>query len=231
MEIDVVTIFPDFYAALDVSLLGKARGRGLVEIRVHDLRRWTDDAHRSVDDAPYGGGPGMVMSPEPWGRALDALAPPATERQPLLVVPTPSGRPFTQATARAWSGEPWLVFAPARYEGLDARVVTDAARRMRVAEVSIGDYVLAGGDAAVLVIVEALARLVPGFMGNPDSVVEESFTDGLLEAPAYTRPPVWRGLEVPAVLRSGDHAAVAAWRAEQARRRTAQHRPDLLDEG
>jgi tRNA (guanine37-N1)-methyltransferase len=233
LVIEVVTIFPDYYGPLDVSLLGKARAAGLVDVRVHDLRTWTDDVHRTVDDAPYGGGPGMVMSPEPWGRALDALVPPASAALPLLVVPTPSGRPFRQDDARAWAQQAWLMFAPARYEGLDARVVEHARTRMPVAEVSIGDYVLAGGDAAVLVMIEAVARLLPGFMGNEQSPLEESFetdADGhrLLEAPAYTRPASWRGLDVPDVLLSGDHANVARWRAEQARRRTAENRPDLL---
>src|SRR5947209_1591848 len=228
MRIDVISIFPEYLAALELSLLGKARDRGLVDLHVHDLRRWTDDVHRTVDDTPYGGGPGMVMRPEPWGRALDAVAP-ADGEQPLLVVPTPSGRRFTQADAREWAGQPWLVFAPARYEGLDARVVEDARRRMRVEEVSIGDYVLAGGEAAVLVIVEAVARLLPGFMGNADSTADESFEGGLLEAPAYTRPATWRGLDVPAVLTSGDHAAIAAWRRQTAVERTRQTRPDLLE--
>jgi tRNA (guanine37-N1)-methyltransferase len=249
LRIDVVTIFPDYYAALDLSLLGKARERGLLDVRVHDLRQWTDDVHRTVDDSPYGGGPGMVMRPEPWGRALDEViggAPPETQGRALddviggaagggvrLVIPTPSGRRFTQADATAWSGERRLVFAPARYEGIDARVAEDARRRMPVDEVSIGDYVLAGGDVAVLVMVEAVARLLPGFMGNAASPVEESFAvpaDGgaLLEAPAYTRPPSWRDLDVPPVLLSGDHAAIARWRAEESRRRTAQNRPDLL---
>jgi tRNA (guanine37-N1)-methyltransferase len=231
LEIDIVTIFPGYFAALDVSLLGKARERGLLEVRVHDLRDWTDDVHRTVDDAPYGGGPGMVMAPEPWGRALDAVA--GTGAPPRLVIPTPSGRPFTQADARAWAGERRLAFAPARYEGIDARVAEDARRRMPVEEVSIGDYVLAGGEAAVLVIVEAVARLLPGFMGNAASPVTESFAEtaepsGVLEAPAYTRPATWRGLEVPPVLLSGDHAAIERWRREESRRRTAEQRPDLL---
>ena len=233
MRIDVISIFPEYLAALELSLLGKARDRGLLDLHVHDLRTWTDDVHRTVDDTPYGGGPGMVMRPEPWGRALDEVVPEAGD-QPLLVVPTPSGRRFTQADAQAWANQPWLVFAPARYEGLDARVVDDARRRMPVEEVSIGDYVLAGGEAAVLVIVEAVARLIPGFMGNAASPVEESFAaapDGrpLLEAPAYTRPASWRGLEVPPVLTSGDHAAVAAWRREAALERTRELRPDLLE--
>jgi tRNA (guanine37-N1)-methyltransferase len=225
LQVDVVTIFPDYFAALDVSLLGKAREAGLVDIRVHDLREWTDDVHRSVDDAPYGGGPGMVMAPEPWGRALDAVAGDGAR----LVIPTPSGRRFVQDDARRWAlDRSPLVFAPARYEGIDARVADWARERMPVEELSIGDYVLAGGEAAVAVMVEATARLLPGFMGNAESPLEESFEGGLLEAPAYTRPKAWRGLEVPPVLMSGDHAAVARWRDEQARRRTETHRPDLL---
>jgi tRNA (guanine37-N1)-methyltransferase len=232
MRVDIVTIFAAYFGPLDVSLLGKARERGLVDLRVHDLREHTDDIHRSVDDSPYGGGPGMLMRPEPWGRALDAVLaePPEEVDVPLLVVPTPSGRRFTQADAQAWAAEPWLVFACGRYEGIDARVVDDAARRMRVAEVSIGDYVLAGGEAAVLVIVEAVARLLPGFMGNAESAVDDSFaaSAGRLEAPAYTRPPSWRGHDVPEVLLSGDHAAIARWRRDASLRRTRDQRPDLL---
>jgi len=224
---DVVTIFPDYFGVLDVSLLGKARAAGLLDVRVHDLRQWTDDVHRTVDDAPFGGGPGMVMTPEPWGRALDALC--GGDVAPRVVIPTPSGRPFRQDDARRWAEERRpLVFAPSRYEGIDARVADYARGRMPVDEVSIGDYVLAGGEAAVVVMIEAVARLLPGFMGNEDSPLEESFADGLLEAPAYTRPASWRGLEVPAVLLSGDHAAIERWRREQAQRRTEANRPDLL---
>jgi len=228
MRVDIITIFPDYFGALDVSLLGKARERGLVDVAVHDLREHTDDVHRSVDDAPYGGGPGMLMRPEPWGHALDAVLA-ASSAAPLLVVPTPSGRRFTQADALAWSAESWLVVACGRYEGIDARVVADAATRMRVEEVSIGDYVLAGGEVAALVIVEAIARLLPGFMGNAASPLDDSFsTDaGRLEAPSYTRPSSWRGLAVPEVLLSGDHAAIAQWRDEESLRRTRERRPDL----
>jgi tRNA (guanine37-N1)-methyltransferase len=233
LAIDVVTIFPDYFAPLEVSLLGKARSRGLLDVRVHDLREWTDDVHRTVDDAPYGGGPGMVMAPEPWGRALDALVS-EDDGDTRLVVPTPSGRLFTQADAHVWAQDRHLVIACGRYEGIDARVAEDARRRMQVDEVSLGDYVLAGGEVAALVVIEAVARLLPGFMGNAASVVEESFAHGpdgrrLLEAPAYTRPATWRGLEVPSVLVSGDHAAVERWRREESLRRTEQHRPDLVD--
>jgi tRNA (guanine37-N1)-methyltransferase len=230
LRIDVVTIFPDYFGPLEVSLLGRARERGLLEVRVHDLRTWTDDVHRTVDDSPYGGGPGMLMRPEPWGRALDAIAG-STAPPPRLIVPTPSGRRFGQADAQAWAAEPWLVVACGRYEGIDARVAEDARRRMPVEEVSIGDYVLAGGEAAALVIVEAVARLLPGFMGNAGSTADDSFSgelSGLLEAPAYTRPSTWRDLDVPAVLLSGDHAEIARWRRDTARQRTASLRPDLL---
>ena len=233
MLVDVVTIFPDYLAPLQVSLLGKAQDRGLLEVRVHDLRTWTDDVHRTVDDAPYGGGPGMVMKPEPWGQALDAvLAAGGPAEAPVLLVPTPSGTPFTQQLAQELAGEPWLAFACGRYEGIDSRVLEAAGERMRVLEVSLGDYVLAGGEVAVLVVVEAVARLLPGVLGNAESHRDDSFAPGemagLLEGPVYTRPPVWRGREVPGVLQSGDHARIARWRREQALRRTARRRPDLL---
>jgi tRNA (guanine37-N1)-methyltransferase len=227
MRIDIVTIFPEYLAPLRQSLLGKAIERGDVELRVHDLRGWTDDVHRTVDDAPYGGGPGMVMLPEPWGRALDELAP-AGEAQPRLLIPSPTGLPFTQAMARDLADEPWLMLACGRYEGIDARVAEYAARRMPVDEISIGDYVLAGGEAAVLVIVEAVTRLLPGVLGNAESAADDSFSDGLLEGPAYTRPAHWRGLPVPDVLLSGNHGEIARWRAERSRLRTEQRRPDLL---
>jgi tRNA (guanine37-N1)-methyltransferase len=231
--VDVVTIFPEYLAPLGVSLLGKARERGLLDVRVHDLRTWTSDVHRTVDDAPYGGGPGMVMKPEPWGQALDAVvAAGGPVPVPRLVVPTPGGRPFDQALAVELAAEPWLAFACGRYEGIDARVTEHAAERMRVDEVSLGDYVLAGGEVAVLVVVEAVARLLPGVLGNAASFEDDSFSGaamaGLLEAAPYTRPPVWQGREVPAVLLSGDHAAVARWRRDEALRRTAARRPDLL---
>jgi tRNA (guanine37-N1)-methyltransferase len=223
-HITVVTIFPEYLAPLRQSLLGKAAERGLVDIAVHDLRTWTDDVHRTVDDAPYGGGPGMVMRPEPWGRALEEVRRPGTR----LVVPTPAGRPFTQALAAEWATEPGLVFACGRYEGIDQRVADWAAEAGPVSEVSIGDYVLAGGESAVLVMVEAVTRLLPGVVGNRESVEFDSHADGLLEGPSYTRPASWRGHDVPPVLLSGDHAAIARWRREQSLRRTAARRPDLL---
>lgn len=226
MRLDVVTIFPEYLEPLRTALLGRAAERGLVQLQVHDLRTWTHDVHKAVDDSPYGGGPGMVMKPAVWGAALDEVC--AGDPAPLLVVPTPAGIPFTQQLAQQWATEPRLVFACGRYEGIDQRVFDDAARRMRVQEVSLGDYVLVGGEAAVLVMVEAVVRLLPGVLGNAQSAQQDSFSDGLLEGPCYTRPESWRGLDVPAVLRSGDHARVAEWRAEQSLQRTAERRPDLL---
>jgi len=238
MKIDIVTIFPGYFAPLDLSLLGKARATGLVEIAVHDLRGWTYDVHRTVDDSPYGGGAGMVMRPEPWGEALDALAPaplPAKSdttgvqaAAPRLIVPSPAGVPLTHALAADLAAENHLIFACGRYEGVDQRVVDEASTRLRVTEISIGDYVLFGGEVAVLVIIEALTRLIPGVLGNAASLDDESHTDGLLESPVYTKPPEWRGRAVPDVLRSGDHGRIARWRRDQALRRTADRRPDLL---
>jgi tRNA (guanine37-N1)-methyltransferase len=224
VKIDIVSIFPDYLAPLELSLIGRARKAGLVEITVHDLRRWTTDVHRTVDDTPYGGGPGMVMRPEPWGLALDEVAAEGTR----LVVPSPAGEPFSQDLAVLLATEPHLLFACGRYEGIDQRVIDHAATRMPVSEVSLGDYVLFGGEVAVLVMLEAITRLLPGVLGNADSLVEESHVDGLLEAPVYTKPPTWRGLDVPEILRSGDHGRIAGWRREQALRRTEERRPDLL---
>jgi tRNA (guanine37-N1)-methyltransferase len=228
VRIDVVTIFPDYLNPVRQSLSGRAIEAGIVDFEVHDLRRWTHDVHRSVDDAPYGGGPGMVMKAPVWGDALDEICTAET----LLVVPTPAGRLFTQADAQRWTEETHLVFACGRYEGIDQRVCDDAARRMRVEEVSIGDYVLAGGEAATLVMIEAVLRLLPDVIGNPLSHQDDSHSarvDGLLEGPGYTRPPDWRGLVVPEVLLSGDHAKIAAWRRQQSLQRTRRRRPDLLD--
>lgn len=227
MQIDIVTIFPEFFGVLDVSLLGKARTAGVLDVRTHDLRDATHDRHRTVDDTPYGGGAGMVMRPEPWGEMLDSIV--GTEASDaLLIVPTPAGEPFTQAMARELADEPWLVFACGRYEGIDARVSEHYSTRMRVREVSLGDYVLNGGEVAVMAMVEAIGRLVPGVVGNPESLVQESHEDGLLEYPSYTKPASWRGLDVPPVLLSGHHAKVAAWRSEQQIERTRRVRPELL---
>jgi tRNA (guanine37-N1)-methyltransferase len=231
MRIDIITIFPEYFAPLGVSLIGKAAQRGVIEFGVHDLRAWAHDPHHSVDDAPFGGGPGMVMKPEPWGEALDAVVPPG--RPARLVLPSPAGVPFTQATAAQYARESHLVFACGRYEGIDARVAEEARGRMAVDEVTIGDYVLAGGEPAVLVMTEAVCRLLPGVMGNAESAAVDSFGGGggpmagLVEGPSYTRPRVWRGREVPPVLLSGDHAAIARWRRDTALRRTAVNRPDL----
>lgn len=266
MRLDVVTIFPEYLDPLRHALLGRAIERGILEVGVHDLRAWTHDVHKAVDDTPYGGGPGMVMKPTVWGPALDdvaALTGPAavgerlrsaqahvpgkaqdaaasdlpdagtdagaSDDRPVLVVPTPAGAPFTQQTAERWASEDRLVFACGRYEGIDQRVFDDAARRYRIEEVSLGDYVLIGGEVAVLVMAEAVVRLIPGVLGNRRSHEEDSFQDGLLEGPSYTKPRVWRDLEVPDVLLSGDHAKVDRWRRDQALNRTAAVRPELID--
>lgn len=226
-RIDVVSIFPAFFDVLEVSLLGKARERGLLDIRVHDLRDWTHDRHRTVDDTPYGGGAGMVMKPEPWGAAIDAVVADAAE-PPVFVFPTPAGRPFTQRTARALAAEPHLFFGCGRYEGIDERVFDYAASVGRVELLSLGDYVLNGGEVAAMAMIEAVGRLIPGVVGNPDSLAEESHEDGLLEHPSYTKPASWRGLDVPDVLLSGHHGEIAAWRAQQSEQRTRERRPDLL---
>jgi tRNA (guanine37-N1)-methyltransferase len=245
VRIDIVTIFPDYFGPvgadgrvgdsgpLGVSLIGKAAARGDIDFRVHDLRAWTTDIHHTVDDTPFGGGPGMVMKPDVWGDALDAVLA-AAEAPPRLVVPTPSGTPFTQEMAASYAGERHLIFACGRYEGIDSRVVADARTRMPVDEVSIGDYVLAGGEAAVVVIVEAVCRLLPGVLGNEQSHADDSFggaggaMSGLLEGPVFTRPRTWREREVPDVLLSGNHRAIARWQRDEALRRTAASRPDLI---
>jgi tRNA (guanine37-N1)-methyltransferase len=233
VRIDIITIFPEYFSPLSVSLLGKAATNGTIQLQLHDLRRWTHDGHRTVDDAPFGGGPGMVMAAQPWGEALDEVTG-THPGQPRLVVPTPSGLPFSQAVAAGLGRCEWLVFACGRYEGIDARVVADARERMPVDELSIGDYVLSGGEPAVLVMIDAITRLLPGVLGNAGSAADDSFgggggpMTGLLEGPAYTRPRVWRGREVPPVLLSGDHAAIARWRRDEALRRTAAFRPDLV---
>lgn len=228
MRIDIVTIFPTFFDALDLSLLGKAKQSGLIELDVHDLRDSTHDRHRTVDDTPYGGGAGMVMKPEPWGEALDGILGDDTEEEPLVIFPSPAGEVFTQAMARELAAEPHLVFGCGRYEGIDHRVFDHTASRARVRLVSLGDYVLNGGEVAVMAMIEAIGRLVPGVVGNPESLVEESHEDGLLEYPSYTKPAEWRGLPVPPVLLSGNHGAIATWRRQQQIERTREVRPDLL---
>lgn len=226
MKIDVVTIFPGLFEPFrTTALLGTACREGRIQLEVHDLRRWTHDRHRTVDDTPYGGGPGMVMRPEPLVAAIEELAGPKGEsRRARVLLLSPQGRRFEQGLAQELSRAPHLVLVCGRYEGVDQRVIELAVDE----EVSIGDYVLAGGEVAALVVLEAVTRLVPGVMGNPESADTESFQAGLLEGPHYTRPAAFRGLEVPAVLRSGDHRAIAEWRAEQALETTKRRRPDLL---
>ncbi len=226
VRIDIVSIFPEYFGGLDVSLLGKARQSGLVDVTVHDLRDHTHDRHRTVDDTPYGGGAGMVMKPEPWGEALDSLL----GLSSVLIVPSPAGHLFTQSVARELAGCEHLVFACGRYEGIDQRVIDHYSERNEVRALSLGDYVLNGGEVAAMAMIEAIGRLVPGVVGNPESLVEESHESGLLEYPAFTKPAVWRDLEVPPVLLSGDHGAIAAWRLEQQHERTRRIRPDLVRE-
>jgi len=238
MRIDIISIFPEFFGVLDISLLGRARQSGLIDLAVHNLRDFTHDRHNTVDDTPYGGGAGMVMKPEPWGEALDSVfsAGPLTDADanpaegPVLIFPSPAGEQFTQAMARELAHEPHLVFGCGRYEGIDQRVVDHFAARGRVRLVSLGDYVLNGGEVAVMAMIEAIGRLIPGVVGNPESLVEESHQDGLLEYPSYTKPATWRGLDVPPVLLSGNHGAIASWRREQQIERTRTVRPDLLSD-
>jgi tRNA (guanine37-N1)-methyltransferase len=236
MRIDIVTIFPDYLEPLRLSLVGKSIDAGVIDLQVHDLRAFTHDRHNTVDDTPYGGGPGMVMSPQPWGEALDTIRASDPDQSPRLVVPTPSGTSFTQAAAQSLSDDAWLIFACGRYEGIDSRVMRHYASRddwAGVSELSIGDYVLAGGEVAAMVMVEAVARLIPGVLGNHESAVDDSFAPGamesLLEGPVFTKPLEWRGETVPDVLLSGHHANVAVWRREQAIERTRANRPDLLN--
>lgn len=229
MRIDVVSIFPSFFDVLDVSLLGKARAAGLIDVRVHDLRDWTYDRHRTVDDTPYGGGAGMVMKPEPWGEALDSIVSDSTAR-PTFIFPSPAGEVFTQAKARELATEQHIVFGCGRYEGIDERVFSYAAELGNVRLMSLGDYVLNGGEVASMAMIEAIGRLIPGVVGNPDSLVEESHEDGLLEYPSYTKPSIWREREVPPILLSGNHGAIAQWRHDQQVQRTRERRPDLLND-
>jgi tRNA (guanine37-N1)-methyltransferase len=225
MRIDAISIFPQFFDVLDISLLGKAKAQDLLEVKIHDLRDFTDDKHRTVDDTPFGGGAGMLMKAEPWGQALDSVMTAET----IVIFPSPAGELFKQATAQELSKAKHLVFACGRYEGIDQRVVDYAASKAKVRLVSLGDYVLNGGEVAAVAMIEAIARLIPGVIGNADSLTEESHSDGLLEYPSYTKPSNWRGLEVPEVLLGGNHAEIAKWRKAKALERTAQVRPELLD--
>ena len=226
MRIDAITIFPDFFKALDLSLLGKAREKNLIDLRVHDLRDYTHDIHKTVDDSPYGGGAGMLMKPEPWGEAFDDILP--DDGNCTIIFTSPAGEQFKQATAQEFSQVEHLVFACGRYEGIDQRVVEYAKTKANVRLVSLGDYVLNGGEVAALAMVEAIARLIPGVIGNAESLIEESHSNGLLEYPSYTKPANWRGFDVPEILTSGHHANIAAWRHDQQIERTKQVRPDLL---
>jgi tRNA (guanine37-N1)-methyltransferase len=226
VRIDVLSIFPSYFDGLTLSLLGKARDAGLLDLNLHDLRDWTSDRHRTVDDTPYGGGAGMVMKPEPWGLALDEVA--GASERPTIIFPSPAGEVFTQTTARDLATRKHIVFGCGRYEGIDERVFEYAAALGEVRLISLGDYVLNGGEVATMAMIEAIGRLVPGVVGNPESLVEESHEDGLLEYPSYTKPAIWREREVPDVLLSGNHARIAQWRREQQFERTRARRPDLL---
>jgi tRNA (guanine37-N1)-methyltransferase len=228
MRIDAISIFPDYFKALDLSLLGKARERELIQFEAHELRNWTYDKHRTVDDSPYGGGAGMLMKPEPWGEALDAILP--EDGSATVIFTSPAGEVFNQAMAYELANEQHIVFACGRYEGIDQRVVEYASTKAKVRLISIGDYVLNGGEVAAIAMTEAIVRLIPGVIGNAESLVEESHSDGLLEYPSYTKPASWRGFDVPEVLLSGNHAAIAKWRHEQQVERTKRVRPDLLGE-
>ena len=226
MRIDAVTIFPDYFAPLEISLLGKAREKNILDVRVHDLRDWTFDKHKTVDDSPYGGGAGMLMKPEPWGLAFDDIL--DEDGETIVIFTSPAGEQFKQATAQELSSAKHIVFACGRYEGIDQRVVEYASTKAKVRMISLGDYVLNGGEVAALAMIEAIARLIPGVIGNSESLGEESHSDGLLEYPSYTKPANWRGFDVPEILLSGNHAAIAAWRHEQQVERTKAVRPDLL---
>ena len=229
MRIDVLSIFPSYFDGLTLSLLGKAQEAGILDLRVRDLRDWAFDRHHKVDDTPFGGGAGMVMKPEPWGLALDEVAA-VTEgsARPTIIFPSPAGEVFTQKTARDLATREHLVFGCGRYEGIDERVFEYAGELGEVRLISLGDYVLNGGEVATMAMIEAIGRLIPGVVGNPESLVEESHEDGLLEYPSYTKPASWRDRPVPEILLSGNHGAIAAWRRDQQIERTRARRPDLL---
>lgn len=229
MRFDIVSVFPEFFSILNLSLLGKAQKRGILEISSHDLRDWTDDPHRTVDDTPAGGGAGMVMRPDIWGKALDSLIAGDSGRT-VLAIPTPSGIPLTQRTCEDLATADHIVICCGRYEGIDSRVAAAYAEHgIEVLEYSLGDYVLNGGEVAAVALIEAVGRLLPGMVGNPESLVEESHgAAGLLEYPVYTRPNEWRGHEIPEVLTSGNHGAVTRWRRDRALEKTAARRPDMI---
>lgn len=224
MKIDAITIFPDYFKALDLSLLGRAQTEELIEVKVLDLRDFTDDKHRTVDDTPFGGGAGMLMKAEPWGQALDQVA----DEGSVVIFPSPAGELFKQETAKELAKADHLIFACGRYEGIDQRVIDYAKTVATVREISLGDYVLNGGEVAAIAMIEAIARLIPGVIGNSESLSEESHSAGLLEYPSFTKPASWRGFEVPEVLLSGNHGEIAKWRKEQSEVRTRARRPDLL---
>lgn len=224
MRIDAITIFPDYFQVLNLSLIGKAQSEKLIELMIHDLRDFTDDKHKTVDDTPFGGGAGMLMTPEPWGRALDELV----TDDSIVIFPSPAGELFRQQTAKDLSGAKHIIFACGRYEGIDQRVIEYSATKAKVMELSLGDYVLNGGEVAAIAMTEAIVRLIPGVIGNSESLAEESHSDGLLEYPSYTKPSSWRGRAVPEVLLSGNHQAIADWRKAQSEERTKLRRPDLL---
>jgi len=223
VRIDVITLFPEMFGGpLGTSMIGRALERGLLDVHLHDLRDWTHDKHRTVDDYPFGGGPGMVMKPEPLFEAVEAVQA-LSEEQPFVVFLSPAGRVLDQAIARELSARRRLMLVCGRYEGFDERALALADL-----ELSIGDYVLTGGELPALVVIDAAARLLPGVLGGQTSAADESFSEGLLEYPQYTRPQVYRGMEIPEVLASGDHGRIAAWRRRESLRRTARIRPELL---
>ena len=226
LKIDAISIFPEFFSVLELSLIGKAREIGLIEFTACNLRDWAEDVHKSIDHTPYGGGAGMVMKPEVWGKALDSVI---GDSKPTIIFTTPAGKLFSQKTASELSSKEHIVFACGRYEGIDQRVIEHYRQKYEVLELSIGDYVLNGGEGAAVVMIEATTRLIPGVVGNSQSLTEESHNNGLLEYPSYTKPQSWRGLEVPEMLLSGHHAEIEKWRKAQSVERTKQNRPDLLD--
>ncbi len=224
MRIDAITVFPEMFDWLNHSLIGKAQEKKLIQFSAVNPREFTNDVHKTVDDSPYGGGAGMVIKPEPLGQALDSLI----DAETTVIFPTPAGKLFNQEIAKELSAKKHLVFVCGRYEGIDQRVVDYADSKAETLELSIGDYVINGGEAASVVMIEAITRLIPGVIGNSESLVEESHEDGLVEYPSYTKPASWNGLDVPEVLLSGNHAEIAKWRKQQQLDRTKKNRPDLI---